>query len=493
MKKLFYTLVFVLIVQCTFTISNVMSQWQSDVRLTNDPGLSYTTSYGNEKGIASSGDTVHVVWFDNRAAQGYEIYYKRSIDGGINWGTDTRLTNNVYYSADPSIAVSGSVVHVVWDDLRDGNDEIYYKHSTDGGTTWGADTRVTFDSSLSRNPCVSASGLFVHVVWGDYNTLDIFYKRSTDGGLTWGTATRFTNDSAASWYPSIAVSGSIVHVVWQDGRGGNANVYYKRSSDGGITWGADTALTNNLTTTYLSISSMYVSGSVLHVVWTNPVDGGINHKGSTNGGITWGLDSRVTNNPAVTYTPSVTFSGSNVHVVWSVNRDGNFEIYYNRSTDGGLSWGTDTRLTNDPGYSFRSFVSVSGTAVHVLWTDNRDGNFEIYYKRNPTGNPVGIINISTGIPSSFSLGQNYPNPFNPTTKIRFTVPALSSQHDLSWNPVRLKVYDITGREVQTLVNESLAPGTYETSFDGSKYNSGVYFYKLSTEGFSDVKKMLMIK
>lgn len=485
MKKLFYTLAIVIILQCTLTINNCMSQWQSDVRLTNDPGLSYTSSCNNARCIASSGDTLHVVWYDNRSGGNYEIYYKRSIDGGISWGADTRLTNNVYYSSDPSVAISGSVVHVVWDDQRDGNEEIYYKHSTDGGTTWGADTRITFDSSASRNPCVSASGLFVHVVWGDYNTLDIFYKRSTDGGITWGAATRFSNDTAPSWYPCVSVSGSVVHVAWQDGRGGNVNTYYKRSMDGGLNWGADTALTNNNTTIYLSTPSMSVSGSFVHIIWTNTSDGGINHKGSTNGGISWGLDSRVTNNPAISNAPSVSVSGLLVHVVWSINRDSNFEIYYNRSTDGGLSWGTDTRLTNDPAYSFRPYISASGTAVHVLWTDNRDANFEIYYKRNPTGNPIGIKNISTVLPSSFSLSQNYPNPFNPSTNIKFNVEKLSN--------VRIVVYDVMGREVQTLVNEMLLPGTYESSFNASRLTSGVYFYKINADGFSDVRKMMLIK
>ena len=59
--------------------------------------------------------------------------------------------------------------------------------------------------------------------------------------------------------------------------------------------------------------------------------------------------------------------------------------------------------------------------------------------------------------------------------------------------VTLKVYDIAGREVQTLVNENLAPGTYETTFDGSKLTSGVYFYKLSTEGFTETKKLMLLK
>jgi len=96
-----------------------------------------------------------------------------------------------------------------------------------------------------------------------------------------------------------------------------------------------------------------------------------------------------------------------------------------------------------------------------------------------------VIPISNLIPNSFSLMQNYPNPFNPKTKIKFDVVRLGE--------VKIIVYDVTGREIQTLVNESLKPGTYETSFDGSTLNSGVYFYKLITDGFTETKKMLLIK
>ena len=101
------------------------------------------------------------------------------------------------------------------------------------------------------------------------------------------------------------------------------------------------------------------------------------------------------------------------------------------------------------------------------------------------GNLSAIQNISTETPSKYSLSQNYPNPFNPTTNIKFSI--------VNTGDVKLVVYDIQGREVQTLVNESLKPGTYEAAFDGSALNSGVYFYKLITNTFSETKKMLLIK
>jgi hypothetical protein len=99
--------------------------------------------------------------------------------------------------------------------------------------------------------------------------------------------------------------------------------------------------------------------------------------------------------------------------------------------------------------------------------------------------PTGEINFETRYPNNFKLYSNYPNPFNPTTNIKFNVAKLSD--------VKIVVYDVTGREVQLLVNESLNPGTYETSFDGSNYSSGVYFYKIMAGDFSETKKMLLIK
>jgi hypothetical protein len=101
-----------------------------------------------------------------------------------------------------------------------------------------------------------------------------------------------------------------------------------------------------------------------------------------------------------------------------------------------------------------------------------------------------IHRISTNIPEKFKLNQNYPNPFNSTSKLKFEI---ARHGGSSTGVVKLVVYDILGKEVQTLVNERLQPGTYEAAFDGSSLNSGVYFYKLITNGFTETKKMLLIK
>ena len=116
------------------------AQWQPDFRLTNDPAESIT-SFNNAWCIASSGDVVHVVWYDQRDGND-EIYYKRSTDGGTSWGADTRLTNNTAGSQFPSVTVSGQVVHVVWDDSRDRSEERHEGSARDRGGRWGADTRL---------------------------------------------------------------------------------------------------------------------------------------------------------------------------------------------------------------------------------------------------------------------------------------------------------------------------------------------------------------
>jgi hypothetical protein len=98
---------------------------------------------------------------------------------------------------------------------------------------------------------------------------------------------------------------------------------------------------------------------------------------------------------------------------------------------------------------------------------------------------TNINQISTEVPSSYTLSQNYPNPFNSMCNLQFSMRNAGN--------VKLVVYDVQGREVQTLVNERLQAGTYETSFDGSMLNSGVYFYKMVTDGFTETKKMILIK
>jgi hypothetical protein len=464
--------------------SLLQAQWQQDVRLTNDPGWS-TTSFNNAWCIASNGNTVHVVWYDNRDGN-YEIYYKRSIDEGSNWGPDTRLTDNSAASEWPAISVSGSDVHIVWYDFRDGNNEIYYKRSTDSGTSWGLDTRLTDQSSNSDYPSISAAGNNVNIVWRDGRdgNWEVYYKNSTDSGLNWSADTRLTTESHESFNPSISADGPGVHVTWYDYRDGGAEIYYKHSLDGGITWESDTRLTNNSASSLAPCISVY--NSVVHLVWQD--DGIIFYKRSTDAGINWEQEISLTVDDS-SFLPSITVSELNIHVVWAFEYPLNREIFYKHSTDGGTTWEENVRLTNAPSEGWLPSVSVSGSLVHVLWRDGRDGNNEIYYKQNPTGNVTPVEDGYYSSLNEFKLEQNYPNPFNPSTKISWLSPVGSHQ--------TLKVYDVLGNEIVTLVDEYKPAGRYEVEFIPSSIkhhpSSGVYLCRLQTDNFSRTIKMLYLK
>jgi hypothetical protein len=181
----------------------------------------------------------------------------------------------------------------------------------------------------------------VHVAWEDYRdggNGEIYYQRSTDGGASFEPDARLTTNAAASFSPSIAASAGTVHVAWFDERDGNREIYHLRSTDAGAAWGAATRLTH---------------------------DGGASHY------------------------PHIGADAGVVHVAWIEERDGNLEIYDKISDDDGAAWSDDVRITFDEFRSTEPSVFVSPTAVHLLWTDARDGfatgvydgNYELYYRR----------------------------------------------------------------------------------------------------------------
>jgi hypothetical protein len=465
--------------------SLIFAQWQPDLRLTNNPGTSYT-SWPNARAIAAFEESIHCVWHDNRDGNN-EIYYKHSTNNGLSWENDVRISNNPGVSNNASIAANGSNIHVVWGDNRDGNYEIYYKRSTDGGFVWGSETRLTNSAGTSDYSSMASNGTELHIVWQDSRdgNSEIYYKYSSDNGTSWGTDVRLTIAAGSSQTPSIAISGTTIHVAWMESRDANLEIYYKQSTDGGVIWGSDTRLTNAPGTSYWP--SIAVFGSAVHVSWDDNRDGNneIYYKRSSNGGANWGEDINLSNAAGTSLKTNISVSNLLVHVVWEENRDGNYEIYYKHSSDGGLIWDADLRLTNATGRSGAPFIALSASNVHVMWEDNRDGNYEMYFKKNPTGNLVPINNIQSGIPIDFNLNQNYPNPFNPLTIISFQVP----ESDF----ITMKIFNILGNEVTTLINENVKAGSYEVKWDASNQPSGVYFYTLQTSEFIQTKKMILLK
>ncbi len=104
-----------------------------------------------------------------------------------------------------------------------------------------------------------------------------------------------------------------------------------------------------------------------------------------------------------------------------------------------------------------------------------------------------VIKIKVMLPQEYKLEQNYPNPFNPTTTIKYSIPNVETGHAPSLQRVTLKIYDILGREVATLIDEKQPAGYYEKTFNGSQLSSGIYIYRLTAGSYSSIKKMMLIK
>jgi hypothetical protein len=380
-------------------------------------------------------------------------------NSSAQWAIDTV---GLGYLAQQSLAVSGNNIYA-------GTINYGVFLSTNNGSSW---SQTSLNNQFIYSLAVNGSNVFA----GTYG--NGVYK-STNNGTTW-TQTTLTG----KYVPSLLVVGTSIY----------AGVYYDGlyvSTNNGTTW-TQTSLNSG------DVYSLAVSGSTLFA--------GKSLTGvyiSANGGSSW--TQTTLNNHSI---QSLFVNGTNIFA----GTYSSAGIYL--STDNGSSW-TASTIPNRSFYSFAAsgntiFAGSDGYGVYTTtnnganWIQRNEGfpgNLRVFglcilngyifagsdYNlfRRPLSEIIGIKPISEQVPSHYALEQNYPNPFNPATTIKFAVSKLGD--------VKLVVYDVKGSEIQTLVNESLKPGTYETSFDGSAQNSGVYFYKLIIDGFTETKRMLLIK
>jgi Secretion system C-terminal sorting domain len=160
-------------------------------------------------------------------------------------------------------------------------------------------------------------------------------------------------------------------------------------------------------------------------------------------------------------------------------QDGNHN--YHNNWDVNLADSTNLIEINEG----NTFESITGVLYYSF------SNFKIIPRSNDdfVGHITEVKELNV-VPEKYNLAQNYPNPFNPSTIIKYSIPNVASNYSSS---VLLKVYDIIGREVATLVNQNQNPGNYEVSFDASDLTSGIYFYTIKTGSFYQAKKMMLIK
>ncbi len=190
---------------------------------------------------------------------------------------------------------------------------------------------------------------------------------------------------------------------------------------------------------------------------------------STNGGTNW-VD---INLPTSGY--FLTFFMANANIGYASNWDNTY-----KTLDGGVTWFEQNTVL--PTTAMNDIEFAPGSTA-IGWMCGSDG--AIVYTNNSGGGAIGIEPISGSVPEKYSLSQNYPNPFNPTTNIKLQIAKTGF--------VKVTVFDLTGKETAILVNENLNAGEYNVDFDASELTSGVYFYRLETAGFTDVKKMILVK
>jgi hypothetical protein len=191
-------------------------------------------------------------------------------------------------------------------------------------------------------------------------------------------------------------------------------------------------------------------------------------------------------------------------IKWNSQKVQSVRIGY--STDGGSSWGFVTQSAESQFGVYRwNTPNIDSDECLILILD--ESNFSIrdtsdgFFTISPTVNVEDDILVE-----NFSLEQNFPNPFNPSTTIKYSIPSVISTvgrnlQDFSSTSsprnddvnVTLKVYDILGNEVATLVNEQKSAGNYEVTFDASNLSTGMYIYKIQAGSFSQVRKMMLVK
>lgn len=492
----------------------------------NEPSVKFNAKYPNK---------VLAAWRDFRTGVSpalRRIGYTYSTDGGTTWSPSQlipALDPNHPLASDPVVVsdTSGNFYVCTVSLTTAGALDLLVFKSTDGGATFNNYYFIQGGGSNSEDKewmiCDLTKGSSpyknnLYISWTRFGTpAGILCTKSTNGGVNWSSPVQVSSGGGVQGSdPAIGPNGE-VYVVWVGGTATQDIIYFNKSTNGGTSFGTEQNIAQGLSPN-ITISSSGVTfpsidcdlsggprNGYLYTVWCDARNGDpdVFLIRSSNGGTNWSTPVRI-NDDAV---------GNGKLQCWpwiSVNEQGNIAIlYYDsrnststnvidawlaRSTDGGLTFINErlsstnfTASSPNTDVRFGDYINVdySGSRIATVWTDQRAGgiNQEIYTAVVDLS--VGITPISTKTPDQYSLSQNYPNPFNPTTKIKFDIKKSGL--------VSLYVYDSRGVKVSELVNGIYNAGTYEVGFDASKLSSGIYFYKLQTEEFTDTKKMMLVK
>lgn len=358
------------------------ARFENATNLTNNPNDSV---YGQ---VAASGDRAFVVWEESVSGQNYDIFLKRSQNGGSTFESGVaNLSRNPGFSEHPQVAAAGAGVYVVWADNTSGNKEVMFARSTTSGNAFGQPSSLSNPEINSYNQEVAASGSSVYVVWQEQreNSTAIVMRASADGGSTFAEPVTIAENADPESFPKVAADENSIHVVW--GNPSQPGLRHVSSSDGGATF-SEVALLNGGEP--VGEAQVVAYGDSVFVVW-----GGLNghavdrptYVTSSDGGSTFTEPATIENemlaNPMnVELAVMSGQSGEHfVHIIAQVETSpGNEEILLVSTADG-IIFTEPVNLSNNAGISECPSIAVSGNNIHVVWEDRTAGNNEILYAR----------------------------------------------------------------------------------------------------------------
>ncbi len=430
--------------------------------------LDSSSAYLGKAGFGLNGSNVHVVWYNNSGFDG--IYYRNSVDGGDTWNPSIRMTPTNLNSYGPGIYVNNSNVHIIWYDTRDGSDgEIYYRRSLDGGITFDngqgidEDRRITFSPSTIGSIKIAGYGSNISVIWYDERdgSFQVYWMISKDNGYTWEDGLGTINDGRKisnnspndCGDPAITMNGLNICIVWceQSWPGPEYRLYYRNSTDMGVTWGDIQLLQGPYPA--LFDPEIVIDENNIHVVWTEGHTDSNPHyviyKNSTNGGITWSENLTLTYNSInETSSPIIGVRNNMKHVFWHNRFDSNKrDVYYKRYPD--FPDTTPPSHTNETPLP-DSYKDAPGTNISIHVTD-------------PSGVNVSTIQLwingsivsHTLTPITDGYNVSYESPgFEPgVVECRIVADDnLSNTLDYTWNFTVLALYEIQLHEGWNLIS-----------------------------------------
>ena len=345
------------------------------------------TERQSEPSIAADDDELHVVWKDSGDGD-WDIYY-RYFDGS-NWQPEREISSdaNNEDQYNPSIAVEDRKTYVVWEEKGEFGDlDIYYRHFD--GNTWQDEQEISTDDGVELQfaPSIATDNGEVYVAWVDESDggFDIFYRHFD--GNSWQDEQEVSTDSGSESQtsPSMFAENGEVYLVWQDGEDGDYDIYYRYFD--GIAWQDEQEISTDNWSERQYNPSIAVDEGEVHVVWWDEGDGDWDIIYRHHNGTDWGMEQEISDDEETEdqHLPSIAAADSEVHVVWIDDQDEDGDIYY-RHFDG-RRWRTEQEISRDSGTEGQGppIIAVGAGIVHVVWTDEGDGDYDLYYRSRTVG------------------------------------------------------------------------------------------------------------